>query len=47
MRSTRATGRGIRDTASAKCLVMSAMNCIKAGCIPSWNCGGGGGGGGG
>jgi hypothetical protein len=47
MHSTHAAGLGIHDTASAKCLVVSAMNYIKAGCTPQWDCGGRGGGGGG
>jgi hypothetical protein len=47
MGSTCSLGHGIRDIASARCLVVSAMNCTRAGCIPSLNSGGRGGGGGG
>jgi len=43
MGSTRSLGHGIRDIASTRCLVVSAMNCIMAGCIPSLSGGGGGG----
>jgi hypothetical protein len=45
MGSTRSLGHGIRDIASTRCLVVSAMNCIRLECIPLLNGGGGGGGG--
>jgi hypothetical protein len=45
MGSARSLGRGIHDITLVRCLVASAINCIKAGCIPSLYGGGGGGGG--
>jgi hypothetical protein len=45
MGSARSLGRGIRDIASVRCLVASAINCTEAGCIPSLYGGRGGGGG--
>jgi hypothetical protein len=45
MGSNRSLGRGIHDIASTKCLVVSAMNCTRDGCIPSLSGGAGGGGG--
>jgi len=45
MGSARSLGHGICDIASVRCLVASAINCTKVGCIPSLYDGGGGGGG--